>query len=137
MIPELFAKYIGIPYVDKGRVITGLDCWGLFRLPFLDELGIELESFTDDYETANDTTIVRSLIDGNIDTQWKKHPITEAQCWDGLLINMGKSYHVALIAVPGIMLHIQKGSGSCLERYDCTKWRHRIVGLYRHADFCN
>ena len=39
------SRYVGIPFVDGGRGIDGLDCWGLFLLVYLEQFGIELPSY--------------------------------------------------------------------------------------------
>ncbi len=35
-------KYLGIKYRLGGREVTGLDCWGLVRMVYRDELGIDI-----------------------------------------------------------------------------------------------
>ena len=54
-------KYIGIPFLDKGRDINGIDCWGLARLIYKQEYSIDLPSFSSDYE-PEDTDRMQDLI---------------------------------------------------------------------------
>ena len=44
-----YNKYIGLPYKENGRSTEGVDCWGLARLFYKHELGIELPSYTELY----------------------------------------------------------------------------------------
>lgn len=46
---SIYSKYIGIPYVIRGRTIKGLDCWGLPILLYRELFGVELLDF-DNYE---------------------------------------------------------------------------------------
>jgi hypothetical protein len=33
------------------------------------------------------------------------------------------------------MLHIEERRESCIVDYVNTPWKHRLIGIYRHADF--
>jgi len=42
-----FSKYIGLPYKHLGRDFDGVDCFGLLRLIYKEELDIVLPDYTD------------------------------------------------------------------------------------------
>jgi probable lipoprotein NlpC len=47
------SKYVGVPYVVGGRDIGGLDCWGLLKLVYEQEFGVNLPAYTTlDVESA-------------------------------------------------------------------------------------
>lgn len=66
-------KYLGIPFQDKGCGFEGCDCYGLVRLVYREELGIELPCLGDAYSTAyargevNNTVQHVSAADWNMD----------------------------------------------------------------------
>lgn len=43
-------KYLGLPYLNMGRDIKGLDCWGLVMIIFNNEKGIDLPDTTENYD---------------------------------------------------------------------------------------
>jgi hypothetical protein len=47
-----FDRYIGIPWIDRGRGIAGCDCYGLLRLVLSELRGVELPSLSDLYTSA-------------------------------------------------------------------------------------
>lgn len=44
-----YTRYLLIPYLHQGRTEQGADCFGLLRIFYKEELGIELPDFTEDY----------------------------------------------------------------------------------------
>lgn len=44
-----YTKYLLVPFEHQGRTYNGADCFGLLRLFYRDELGIDLKDFAEDY----------------------------------------------------------------------------------------
>jgi len=130
-------SYIGIPYKDKGRDREGLDCWGLLRLVYREQLGIELPSYADGYSTAEDQADVARLIldvrdrvpPGDV-RPWR--PVEKEKGGDAVLIRIaGEPMHVGVVVKPGEMIHVMRGIDVSLERYHLARWNKRILGFYR------
>lgn len=54
-------KYIGIPFVDNGRSMSGCDCGGLAWLVFKQELGRELDCFISPYTALHAISAGKNL----------------------------------------------------------------------------
>lgn len=127
-----FDPYIGLPWCDRGRGISGVDCWGLLRLVYLELRGIELPSYADSYVTAGDARELARLIAGELDPWDEIEPGAET-IYDGVLMREGKfPRHIGIVVEPGLMLHVERGGTSQVERYRSGMFAHRVVGFYRH-----
>ena len=124
-------KYIGIPYKEKGRDLTGIDCWGLLRLVYSEEFDIELPSFVSEY-TENDTLSIQELV---------------AQCKEGwevldkptpgclvLFRVLGTESHVGVAVSDTYFLHARQGQDSAIESFESRAWANRIVGYYAYSE---
>lgn len=130
----IFDRFVGIPYLDKGRSIVGLDCWGLLHLCYRELRGIDLPSYAEHYVTGSDRAAVARLIVGELDG-WQEIPAGEETTFDGLLMREGSfSRHIGIVAAPGMVLHVQPGETSRIERYRYGILANRIVGFYRYRD---
>lgn len=125
--------YIGIPYVDQGRDMAGVDCWGLARLVYGRELGITLPSYTEGYTTAEEAEEVAKLIASQATVSWG--PIDEARPFDLLLFRQGRhGSHIGIAVTRRLMLHVARGDQSKVEPFAGNPiWSRRFVGAYRHA----
>lgn len=56
------AKYIGLPYAIGGRELNGLDCWGLLRVIYRNEKGIDLPELPG-ITAEGVSTISREILD--------------------------------------------------------------------------
>ena len=132
-LPSWSNDYIGIPYEPMGRTRDGLDCWGLLRLVYREQFAIDVPSYTEDYASPEEHEEVGRLIRSETTRSWKR--VDYPGLGDGCLFDVyGEPAHVGVVVWPGIMLHIRRGTGSCVERYDNPTWRPRLMGFYQHPD---
>lgn len=130
----LFDRFIGIPYLDRGRSIVGVDCYGLVRLVYRELRGIELPSHVDRYVTAADQAAISSLIAGELDP-WEAIDKGSEIAFDAVLIREGAHpSHIGMVVTPGLMLHVARGETSRIERYRAGAICHRVVGFFRYRD---
>jgi cell wall-associated NlpC family hydrolase len=126
-------QYIGIPFVEHGRDKVGSDCWGLFRIFYQEQFGIDLPSYTEEYESIDNGKILSGLISKGTEEKWKRVKIGEEIYGDGILFRiMGYPMHVGIIVKKGWFLHILKGIDSALEYYNNPVWNKRVVGIFRY-----
>lgn len=131
--PAWVASYIGIPFKAKGRDRDGADCWGLFRLLYLEQYGIELPLYLEGYEGTDraDRKDVARLI-ASRPPEWRPVAAGDERLGDGIVLRMdGEEMHVGLVVARATMLHILEGINSTAERYDGPIWRQRVVGFHR------
>ena len=51
-------RYVGLPWLDRGRTADGADCWGLVRLVLAGHFGVEVPSYLDDYDDPREVVRV-------------------------------------------------------------------------------
>ena len=125
-----YDKYIGLPYLDNGRTPTGVDCWGLARLLYKDEFGIDLPSYTEEYIGGTDPHIVEAV--NLYKDNWED--TTTPDIGDLCLFNIfGEPMHVGVFIGDNKFLHCRRGSDSVIESLTNIKWKNRFVGFYKYA----
>jgi len=123
--------YVGIPFRAGGRDRDGLDCWGLVRLVYQEQLGLDLPSYDgifsgqQDAEAAGETMAQESRRWQRVQN-WEPH--------DVLLMRVSNAIptHVGVYLGDGWMLHALEGIDSTMERTDSLRWAKRIQGAYRY-----
>ena len=123
-------RYIDLPYADKGRTVDGLDCWGLARLIYRDQLGIELPSYLEGYTSAEEAAEVAALIEEN-KPLW--HEVARPQPFDLVALRLkGHPMHCGVCVGQGRFIHVMLGTNVTVERLDSPLWAKRITGYFRH-----
>lgn len=129
-------KYINIPFADKGRSEKGCDCWGLARLIYQKELGINLPVLLDYRDTLD-----RSTIAGVYEKESENWNIIERgseKLFDIIVLKMmGFPMHVGIVYRKGFMIHCLKGVGTVVVDYESRQWTKRVVGFYRYDNTAN
>jgi len=125
------SKYVGLPYTDHGRDRDGVDCWGLARLVYAEELGITLPSYADAYASAEELLEVDAILRGASERkQWCA--VSQTQPFDLFEFRVGAHRsHVGIAVSTSLMLHVHSGSAALVERI-WPRWTERRTGIYRH-----
>lgn len=122
-------RYIGLKFIPKGRTIEGIDCWGLVRLFYKDEFGVELPSYSDEYESPTHRQSVSEAIKANLGN-WTA--VSSPNFGDVLVFRiLGLPLHTGIYIGNGNFIHSYKNTNSCIERLKSVNWENRVLGIYR------
>ena len=126
-----FEKYIGIPYVEKGRDENGVDCWGLVRLVYKNELDIALPSFNTEYETSDNERLEELF------AQYKEgwQSVDSPEVGDVVIFRIfGYESHIGVCVGDNNFLHVREGRDSVIESLNNAKWNRRITGFFKYSE---
>ncbi len=127
-------RYLGLPFLDGGRGPGGCDCWGLVRLVYERELGIELPSYGD--TSAHDLMRAARAIDAGKDGEaWRPVQAGALQPFDVVVMRYaGRRLvgHVGLATGPRSVLHIEEFSAAVHIPLNHWSIRERIACYRRH-----
>lgn len=126
----MYDKYIGIPYKEYGRDENGIDCWGLARLFYKQELGIDLPSYETETVRSFDPKLSKSV--DEFISNWTK--TAAPKLGDLCLFNiLGEPTHVGLYLENGRFLHAREGHSSVIESIRKPNWNKRLEGIYTYT----
>lgn len=123
-----YGQFIGIPFKSCGRDTEGLDCWGLVKLVYKNQLGIELpEYYIDAYDTGS---VVEAM---GARPGWSD--VSTPETYDVALIALSKHTevvnHVGIYCAFSRVLHITSSTFSICTRVDRDPWKSRVLGYVR------
>lgn len=138
MRPAWAAQYVAVPFREKGRTRDGVDCYGLVRLIYQEQRGIELPSYADDYASTADAREITALVRGEVAARWTAIARVEARLFDVAIFTLcGQPTHVGLILDPPWFIHAMQmdASGAIgkiwMERWDVMRWDRRWLTAAR------
>ena len=125
-------QYITIPFVEHGRERKGCDCWGLARVIYKEQLGIDLPTLLD-YKDTHDSHNIADLYE-NEHKEWEEIPLGQEKEFDILVFKiLGLPTHIGVVINKGMMIHCEYGIGTHITEYNREfQWRKRLAGIYRY-----
>lgn len=130
------AHYVGIPFADKGRDVRGADCWGLVRLVYSNELGIELPTYGE--ISAFDLARVAREIGGGKDGEvWVPVDRNQLRAFDVAVMRghgVRETCHVGVMVDANHVLHVERGIDAVAVPLDHWTVRRRQVAFRRHRN---
>ena len=140
---DRFGKYVGIPWANRGRdPAAGMDCWGLIWHVLRSELGVEIPSYSDEYDDSDVSPVDAIALHKR--APWLEVPhershgvltisgLSDVRVGDVVeLLLAGSLWHVGLVVGPGQMLHSREKAGSVRENFLAGGWNHRVRGFWR------
>ena len=128
-------KYLGIPFRDHGASFDGCDCYGLVRLVYREEMGIELPHLGDEYSNAFARREIGPLPMKTVQAGWAVDVTDkEPEQFDVLVFSRGGvEYHVGLFIYGELMLHSIDGTDSCFEKWNGMRWKRQFSRRLRHV----
>jgi len=121
-------KYVGLPFVDGGRGWAGVDCWGLVRLVFKTEAGIDLPTYGE--ISARQLVEVSSKIEADSSVEpWV--PVSLYRKLD-VAVMIGRPLHVGVLVDPQRVLHVEQHTCTVMLSLDHETIRRRLLRVHRH-----
>lgn len=144
-LPPWHAAYVGIPFVEHGRDRAGCDCWGLVRLVWKEQAGLDVPCHGTVYGATRDGRPIADAIRAGLagEEEWEPVPAGDERPFDAVLMKgfwwdeeaearKVSPIHVGLVLAPGTLLHIEHGTGAVLVDYRADRTiSRRVVGFWR------
>ena len=129
-------KYVGLPFLDGGRTTRGIDCWGLVRLVFAEEKGIELPTYGD--VSASDLRAIAEAIEAEIEkheTWLPAHPALPQPFDVVIMKRREKPVHIGVLVTESKMLHVEEATAAIIVDLDGRTIKQRVSKILRHRSF--
>jgi cell wall-associated NlpC family hydrolase len=133
--PEWVSRYVGLPYVEKGRSRHGVDCYGLVWLVMGEQFNRALPCYGPDFVDAFDLEDLAALRRGEVVARWAEVEAGTEQIGDAILLSLsGEPCHFGIVVARGQFLHaMRRNTRVGIDRYDRRAWRNRITGFCHYV----
>lgn len=130
---DFILKVMGVPFREKGRDYSGLDCYGMVVLGMKEVYGVVLPSYVDDYTDTGHSQQTRLELSELIAMKKRKwEQVTKYQPMDVALFNLGgMPIHVGLMIDKKNFIHCEKKIGTVVESINSLAWNRRLSGVFR------
>ena len=125
-------RYVGLPFEDGGRGPAVVDCWGLVLLAYRQEKNIVLPDYGE-ISAQEARRISRATLDQQTHGPWRQ--VSEPQEFDVVVMRAPAHRllcHIGVMISPHIVLHVERGSDTCLQNVEDFSIRPRLSGFWRH-----
>lgn len=130
MVPDWAKQYIGKEFRDNARGPDAYDCWGLMLAVLREQYHIDAPQLSDEYIGVDDARIPDVVNAQRASGLW--HEVDAPLPGDVVLMRiMGREQHVGVVVSHSEMLTIERGTLSCIERYNSLRWKGRVSGFFR------
>ena len=128
-------RYMTVPFCDLGRDWDGCDCWGLVRLVYGHELGIELSEHGG--INVNDVTrVVRNFRREFSAETW--HRAEAPRAFDVVAMSGGYGErklfsHCGVMCSDRVLMDTREETGVITSDISDEKTKSLVIGFYRHG----
>jgi hypothetical protein len=139
------AKYVGVPFLERGDNLSGWDCWGMLHYVGVHELSKDWPTYREAYGhlRAYEPDAIAEVVSRFLG-DWRRIPEAVEGCavsFDkrgDLALRTGcepRIHHVGLVLNAREMLHVQKGAigGTVIVPFDDLEHRRFIAGFWERS----
>jgi cell wall-associated NlpC family hydrolase len=126
--------YVGLPWQDGGRGVDGVDCWGLVRIVYARELGIDLPSYGDT-PASSLIAAARAITAGKDSEDWVKVASGLQRPFDVCVMRLCGNRvtgHVGVMIDQFNLLHVEAATDVAIVPITHFTVRERIACFRRH-----
>jgi probable lipoprotein NlpC len=134
MVIDIFNKYIGLSYKERGRDFDGVDCYGIVYLIFKEEKGIELPDFLELNYQKNWSELGKNHILESITDDWIKVGENDYRRFDVHIFQdaYGVAAHTGLNIGHGKFIHVLDQRPSDVGKLEL--WKRILHGTMRYKN---
>jgi cell wall-associated NlpC family hydrolase len=132
--PHWSGRYVGLPWQDGGRDGGGVDCWGLVRLVYSFELGIDLPTYGE-IPARSLIAVARAVSAGKDGEDWRAVENGLQTAFDVCVMRLsgrGATGHVGVMIDTRNVLHVEAACDAAIVPLDHFTIRERIACFRRH-----